>query len=503
MLLKDIPIQRKLMRVFLLISGIILIVTSFSFLIYEVYSFRQNMVHRLSTLGQVIATNSNATLDFGDKKAASEILKALKAEPQIIAAALYDVSGNVFAQYQRDANAVQFSAVPGRDGLIFNTNSVDAFQPVTVAGRRIGTIYLKSGKGKMYERFLLFGFTTLAAIAISLLVAYFLSRLFQRNISKPILDLAATARRISVDKDFSVRAIKSGNDELGFLSDSFNDMVRQIQYQSNNLKKINQEIDKSEKLFRALIEHSTDMKTLSTVDGKIFYASPSTTKILGYDTKEILDINSLEIFHPDDFSEFIEKRTLLLQKPGRSFFCQSRLKHKKGNWLWCEGTVTNMLHEPAIAGLVANFKDITDKKTSEQATRQAEASYREIFDKTSNAIYILDAYSGNTIEANKRAYEITGYTQQELLKNGGRDIFADHQDYHLADAINYFKKASEGQPQTFEWILKKKDGSISFIEVNLKKAIIAGKERVLAFFGVINERKKHLLAIENLNEELE
>ncbi|MEO9005393.1 MAG: PAS domain S-box protein, partial [Ginsengibacter sp.] len=457
MLFKDIPIQRKLMRIFLLISGIILFVTSTVFFLYEVYSFRQIMMQRLSTLGQVIATNSNAALQSGDKKAANEILKALKDEPQIIAAALYDIRGNIFAQYYRDPKKmVQFPALPGSNGTVFNDSDVIEFQSVMNSDKRIGTIYLKSGKENMHKRFLLVGITTLVALAISLLLAYFLSRLFQRNISKPILDLAATAKRISVDKDFSVRAVKSGNDELGFLSDSFNDMVRQIQDQSNNLKDINQKLDKSEKFFRAIIDHSTDMKILATVEGKIFYVSPSITKILGYDTKEILNSSSFEIFHPDDISEYIENRTALIQNREKSFFAQARLKHKNGNWLWCEGTITNMIHEPAVAGLVANFRDITDKKNAEQAIRQAEANYREIFDKSSIGIYVIDIETERIVEMNERAYEITGFNQDELNKNEGKGVFDDQQTFHLTDAMNYIRKAAKGQPQKYEWILNKK-----------------------------------------------
>ncbi len=385
MLFKDIPIQTKLMRIMLIICGVILLVTSTAFFIYEVYSFRQNTVKKLSTLGQVIATNSTAALAFDDDKTATEILSALKAEPQIMAAALYDKEGNLFAQFKQDSAVTDFPVSPGIAGARFNGANLEAFQSVTEAGKPLGTIYLKSDMGNMYERFRLLGITVITVIGLCLILTYFLSKFFQRSVSKPILDLASTARTISVNRDFSVRAVKSGNDELGFLSDSFNDMLRQIQYQSNSLKEINQKLDKSEKFFRAMIEQSSDMKTLFTPNGRTFYASPSIKKILGYNEKEFIDIGP-ELFHPDDISEFVEKRSAIIDKPEKSFYIQSRLKHKNGTWRWCEGTITNMLDEPAVGGLVSNFRDITAKKKTEEAIRQAEANYREIFDKNSNAI---------------------------------------------------------------------------------------------------------------------
>ena len=502
MLFKDIPIQKKLMRIILIISGVLLFVTSAAFLIYEVYSFRSNTAKKLSTLGQVIATNSTAALAFDDDKAATEILRALRAEPQIVAAALYDKDGNLFAQFKQDSIAGDFPVAPGISGTHFNGSNLEAFQSVTEAGRELGTIYLKSDMGNMYERFRLLGITILTAIGLCLILAYFLSKFFQKSVSKPILDLASTAKNISVNRDFSVRAVKSGNDELGFLSDSFNNMLRQIHDQSNSLKEINQKLDKSEKFFRALTEQGSDMKTLSTPTGRTFYVSPTVKKILGYTEQEFIDMVP-ELMHPDDLPEFVEKRSAVVDKPGKSFFIEARLKHKNGTWRWCEGTITNMLHEPAIEGFVANFRDITAKKNTEQVIRQAEANYREIFDKASNAIYTLDIETGEIIQANKRAYEITGYTKKELLKNGGKDIFTDGKDYLLDEAIAYFKKAAAGEPQTFEWVFKKKDGSVSWIEINLKKASIGGEARVLAFFEEINERKKSQLAIQNLNEELE
>src|SRR6266550_1126655 len=99
MLFKDLPIQKKLMRVILLISGVMLLVTSSAFFAYEFYAFRQTTKQKLSSLGKVIATNSTAALAFDNHDDATEILLALKAEPHIIAASVYDEKGNLFSKY--------------------------------------------------------------------------------------------------------------------------------------------------------------------------------------------------------------------------------------------------------------------------------------------------------------------------------------------------------------------------------------------------------------------
>lgn len=503
MLFRDIPIQKKLRRIILLITGIILLVTSTAFFAYEFYSFRETIKQKLSTLGKVIATNSTAALAFDDNQAAYEILLALRAEPHITAASLYDEKGKLFSQYPKDLPASEFPPLPKVNAFRYSGSSLECFQPVTEGNRQLGTIYLKSDLGGMYERFRLFGITTGLVIMLSLLLAYLLSRVYQKSISKPILALADTAKTISVNRDFSHRAVKSGNDELGSLTDSFNEMLQKIEEQNNNLQEFNKELDKREKLFRAIIEKGADMKTLSTPDGIILYASPSVTKILGYENQEFMAIPLPDLIHPGDIREFIEKKSAIVKTPGKSFYRQQRMKHKNGIWIWCEGTVTNMLHEPAVGALVANFRDISARKHAEEAIKLAQANYREIFDKTSDAILVFEMHTGKVIEVNQRAYEITGYSRKELLKSDGNQFTTDNQYYTVPDSVNYFQKAAAGEPQLFEWTWKNKDGSINWLEVNLKKATIAGKERILAFFREINDRKKDQFEIQKLNEELE
>ncbi|MFN6945554.1 MAG: PAS domain S-box protein [Cytophagaceae bacterium] len=122
---------------------------------------------------------------------------------------------------------------------------------------------------------------------------------------------------------------------------------------------------KNEKLFRVLTEKGIDMKTMATVDGKITYASPSITKLLGYTVEEFLETSTFNMIHPDDIPVLSEKIQNLLKSPGGSFFNQHRILHKNGNWIWSEGSLTNMLHEPGIESLVSNFRDITEKKKAE------------------------------------------------------------------------------------------------------------------------------------------
>ncbi len=147
-------------------------------------------------------------------------------------------------------------------------------------------------------------------------------------------------------------------------------------------KETEERIVQNEQRFRALIENSRDMVTLSSESGEILYCSPSIVKVFGYSMEEMLHTYAFNFIHPTDLVQFVEKRKQILQTPGASFYQQQRLLHKKGNWIWCESTMSNRLHEPGIHALVANFRDISEKK---------EAKLRQEFDR-----HNLEALINNT-----------------------------------------------------------------------------------------------------------
>lgn len=243
MLFKDMPIRKKLMRITFLISGVVLLVTCVTFFIYEFYAFRKTTTEKLSIIGKIIAANSTAALAFDNHDDAKEILAALKTEPHIVAAGLYDSDGNLFSQYLPGAGIDSFPAKPGQEGYHFIKAHLEGFQPVMVETRQLGTLYLKSDLGAMYERLRLYGIIAGSVVILSFLLAWLLSRILQKSISKPILALAETAEVISGGQDYSVRAVKTGNDELGSLTDAFNNMLVHIQDQNGALHEFNQNLE--------------------------------------------------------------------------------------------------------------------------------------------------------------------------------------------------------------------------------------------------------------------
>src|SRR5881396_3223955 len=238
MSVRDWPIKRRLTAILVSISGLVLLLTSAAFAGYQYWSLRQTTRDALSVRGRIIAANSTASLAFSNEADARELLSALRADPHIVAAVLYDKVGRVFAAYPADVAGNAVPAAPGPDGYRFERGRLIGFQPVEEAGsQRLGTLYLASDLEAVYDTLRLSLVIGLAVMGVALLAAYLLSMVLQGTISQPILALAETAKAVSTRQDYSVRAPKLGEDELGALTDAFNQMLGRIEDQKDELQR--------------------------------------------------------------------------------------------------------------------------------------------------------------------------------------------------------------------------------------------------------------------------
>ena len=267
MAFRDMPIRNKLMVSIVLTSVIVLLLTGISFLTYEFLAFKRITARQLSTLGQITAVNSTAALAFNNEGDAQEILAALQLQGHVEAVALYDADGALFSRYPADLPSILIPPSPGMDGYRFEGLSrFIGFEPVVEGDRRLGTLYLKVDTGSTMTEWLGDSIRiALLVMAFMVLTAYLLSRWLQRQISLPILSLADTARQISEDRDFSRRARKYGNDEVGQLSDGFNQVLAGIQEREGALQNANQSIrdlnvdlDRRVKIRTAQLEAAND-----------------------------------------------------------------------------------------------------------------------------------------------------------------------------------------------------------------------------------------------------
>lgn len=137
-------------------------------------------------------------------------------------------------------------------------------------------------------------------------------------------------------------------------------------------KKAEDALKNNEKRFRALIEHGMDNISLLTADGKLLWENPAIQRTLGYPQDGYVGRNIFELMHPDDLGWVSELFAKLVQEPGSSRQGIFRLQHASSTWRWMEATATNLLNEPSVQAVVVNYRDITERKTAEDALRESE-----------------------------------------------------------------------------------------------------------------------------------
>src|SRR6185503_16942806 len=221
-------IKRKQTLIIMGTSAAALLLACTGFGIHEVITFRAQLADNVATLAEVVGDNSSAAVDFNDARQASSILNGLRAEPHIVAACIYTKAGTVLASYARPAEDVKPPPPVRKPGHYFADDHLHLFREIIVKGDPVGAIYLKSDLTEMSWSLVRYLQIVAFVYAGSVGAALLLSSRLQRIVSGPILHLAEVARTVAGKRNYSVRAQKQSNDELGDLVDVFNQMLVQI-----------------------------------------------------------------------------------------------------------------------------------------------------------------------------------------------------------------------------------------------------------------------------------
>ncbi|PYV90042.1 MAG: hypothetical protein DMG05_11725 [Acidobacteria bacterium] len=241
--LRNLSIKRKLTLMAMLTSSIALVLSSASFLIYDLISFRHLLSQDLMTQAEIIGYNSAAAMAFKDESAATVTLSALMAKEDVVAAVLYSPEGKIFAHYFRTNTPL--SSLPARPqdkGYRFEGSYLEVFGDVTLNGERLGTLFLQSDMRQWNMRARRYAGILGIFVLVSGLFSWLVSSKLQILISKPILHLEDTMRMVSVNKNYEVRALKVYGDEIGQLIDGFNTMLSEIQQRDKALQHANDDL---------------------------------------------------------------------------------------------------------------------------------------------------------------------------------------------------------------------------------------------------------------------
>ncbi len=376
-------IRQKLQGIVMVTSGVALLVASFVFTFYDRSTFLHAKAQDLNAAARMVGENSTAALSFGDAKAAREVLSALQAEHNVILACIYDKDGKVFAKYSRDAGRSDFvppraesvpTAIVGRNMLLF--------QPITLNGESIGTIFLEADLADLRERTARFVEIAFLISLASLAVAFVLSSRLQRVISRPIQELADTASSVSAHENYSVRAVKRGNDEIGLLFDQFNRMLARIQQRDVELQQAHDGLEKrvAERTayLNALIENSPLAIMVLDVHRKVQLCNPAFETLFQYSRQELIGTDVSSLFAEGEITE--ARRAQGLTSEQAPVHLVTQRQRKDLSYVDVEIHAVGLVVQGAVVGSLRIYQDISVRKRAEQemlaAKEAAETSNR-------------------------------------------------------------------------------------------------------------------------------
>src|SRR5258708_550822 len=241
---RDSSIRGKLSMLIFCTSLLGLSIAGMSFEIYERTSFRAGLINELTAHADMLGSNTAASLAFNDRKSAQDLMGALRLERHILAACIYDIHGNIFAEYRREGAGGNLK-LPTWQGETtrFERESLTVYRSLRLDGQRMGGIAIVSDFSELQAKMKRFREISILILIVSLLATVLVSQRLVSLIPEPILQLAGLAERVSTKEDYTLRAVPSGKNELGKLVGSFNQMLERIQERDAALQSAKEDLE--------------------------------------------------------------------------------------------------------------------------------------------------------------------------------------------------------------------------------------------------------------------
>jgi PAS domain S-box-containing protein len=355
----------------MLVSGGALLLASLAFFAYDLITFRSNLINSTSVQARIIGTNAVSTLIFNDPPSAEKTLSALRASRHIVYAGIYTPDGQFFSGYWRQQETFPPVSLPAlspqeTEHYWFQDHQFALVQIIAFQNKPVGFVYITSDLEAIYSRLRSYAIILLVIVGASLTAALALSRVAQRAVSQPILRLADTAALVSRERDYSVRATATGDqDEVALLVDAFNEMLVEIQKRDSALQE-------SEQQFRSLADSIPQLAWMAEATGDLFWYNHRWYEFTGTTPEQMAGWGWQAVHDPITLPEVLIKWRASLAT-GEPFEMIFPLRGANGEF---RDFLTLAMPVRDAQGQVVRWfgtnTDITEQRRSAEALRQTE-----------------------------------------------------------------------------------------------------------------------------------
>lgn len=350
-------LRRKLVIISLITSSLTLLLSNTAFMSLEYYLSRHDTQEKLSVLGEMIAKRATTALTFSDYDLLQTNLKTLKADNSILRGCIYDDKQSLVAQYQAAQNQANCPERLLQLQSEQNSNFSQYFV-IRLENEHIGTLYLENSRQELLNRFNQFLLFSVIILAVSVMLAVFLANQLQDVVARPMRELSNTLKNIMHNKDYSIRAIKENNDELGDLVDLFNGLLGTIEEENLSLKD-------SEERFRKLTALSPVGIFQVDAQQQLQYVNQRWRDIHGTEAKAPSLHEWFKQVHPADLIPAQNAWNRLISKQ-ESIALELRLTRRDGNYTWIH-LLAGALHDRdgELLGYLGAISDISELKSAQ------------------------------------------------------------------------------------------------------------------------------------------
>jgi len=394
-------LKSRVTLIMVLVASLATFLTSMTFMVYDLYRINSELRSEFNSLADVIGSNSTAALEFMDENVGKETLNALENNNKVLAAYIYTENKDLLASFERESTSFNLDELnQGLNKTVLSSDYRSFERPILLNGKKIGTIFVVSDLEEIKNSINRYIAIVAFILAVNLVIIYFLSVSFQELITKPISDLADLVGRVSTSKDYSIRADKQSNDEIGYLVDKFNEMLAKIQTRDEELQsahsdleirvrertvELEKEVYERKKITEVLRESQKLLNIVMDNIPQAIYWKDTDSVYLGcnrtFAQHAGLEFTSDIFGKTDDELPWTEEETSINLREEKSIFVkmkpqyhslETQRQHNNKNALIEVNRIPLFDSDNNIVGLLGAYEDITERSAMEEDLARAQ-----------------------------------------------------------------------------------------------------------------------------------